>query len=102
MKSMLARIAARPAAPVLPLVAHAGEQPAVLGLILTWLPTWPASAIDGSSSSMHSLSRCRSSAICDPEPAISSTMPIGWLAFSKLEAFAVRGSRQRRRAPPPD
>src|SRR6187402_1278166 len=87
MKSMLARIPPSARRSCFWLRTLASSHPSGV-LILTWLPTWPASAIEGSPSAMHSLSRCRSSAICDPEPAISSTMPIGSSALSTLAAFA--------------
>src|SRR5690606_39704936 len=82
MKSMLARMP--PPSPRRSwrwLRTLASNHPSLV-LILTWLPTWPASAIEGSSSPMHSFKRCKSSAICEPDPAISRTTPIGWLALS--------------------
>ena len=49
--------------------------------ILIALPTWPARAIDGSSSSAHSCNRGRSKATSEDEPAMSRITPIGSAAL---------------------
>ena len=47
-------------------------------IILTWLPTWPDMATDGSLLRLESAAGCLASMqICEPEPAISITLPIG-------------------------
>ena len=44
--------------------------------VLIWLPTWPDMATDGSACDCIAATVAASMRICDPEPAISTTVPI--------------------------
>ena len=59
-------------------------------IILTWLPTWPDKATDGSECDWKLASAAESRRTCDPEPAISTTWPIGASLAAGLAGDAGR------------